>query len=97
MAETSHIIGPDEYLVMYTDGVTEEFSTAGEMFGDARVQCVVDETVRSYQARNKGNRPDAKTVLKAIDDAVLDFLDDDALADDLTLVVLKRLPGKSSS
>lgn len=91
IAETRHIIESNEFLVMYTDGVTEEFSPAGEMFGEPHLRQVIEEAIRGYATVHPGSTPDARTVLEAIDRAVVEFIGDDTPSDDLTLLVLKRL------
>jgi sigma-B regulation protein RsbU (phosphoserine phosphatase) len=81
LEEHSVFLEPGDYLIFYTDGVTEAFSVEGEIYGLERL-C---ETVR------KVGKPDlAQAVLDAIDNSVVDFVGDIALSDDLTLLVLYR-------
>jgi len=91
MDETRYLIEPDEFLVLYTDGVTEEFSPSGEMFGESRLKQVIAGTFQPYEARHPDYTPDASEVLKSIDEAVMDFCGAEVATDDLTLLVLKRL------
>ena len=66
----------DDYLVLYTDGVTEA-RRDGEMFGEQRLL----ETVADLRGRS------AQEVADGVRDAVLGF--SDKLRDDLQLVVLR--------
>jgi sigma-B regulation protein RsbU (phosphoserine phosphatase) len=63
-------------IVLYTDGVTEAMSPAGELFGERRLE----ELVRRQRASS------ADELETALRQAVLDFADGE-LQDDLTLVV----------
>lgn len=73
-------IAPDDVLVMYTDGVTESFSPAGEPFGDERLI----ETVR----KNKDHT--AAAVLASIEETLLRFREGQPPTDDLTILVIHR-------
>ncbi len=78
---------PQDFLVMYTDGVTEAFSAQGDFFGEERLHSTI-----KFAANAIDTPPadvDALVVLTAIDQAVTDFVGDLAPADDLTLLVLK--------
>jgi sigma-B regulation protein RsbU (phosphoserine phosphatase) len=75
----------DDFVIMYTDGVTEAFSPKGEIFGERRLLDTVFETVNS----DTDNGVDAQTLLERIDWAVSDFVDEASVSDDLTLVILK--------
>jgi serine phosphatase RsbU (regulator of sigma subunit) len=70
---------------MYTDGVTESFSPEGEIFGENRLFETILEAVNS----DPDHLVDAQTLLERIDWAVSDFVNEAAVADDLTLVILK--------
>ena len=41
-AEKEVMLGAGHRLVLYTDGVTEAFDNAGEMFGDARLAALAE-------------------------------------------------------
>jgi sigma-B regulation protein RsbU (phosphoserine phosphatase) len=71
---------PEDCLVFYTDGVTEAFSSAGEMFGEKRLR----ETI-VHQGR--GTMCD---LLQNIQKAVRDFTAGAPVSDDLTLLALKH-------
>jgi sigma-B regulation protein RsbU (phosphoserine phosphatase) len=77
-------IQPGERIVLYTDGITDAASPAGERFGDARLlrtiaeSCVADGT--------------AADTCRAVIQSVLAFQDSAQPADDLALLVFRRLP-----
>jgi sigma-B regulation protein RsbU (phosphoserine phosphatase) len=77
-------IEPGERIVLYTDGITDAASPAGERFGAGRFlrtiarSCVSDGT--------------AEDTRRAVIDSVLRFQRDAQPADDLALLVFRRLP-----
>ena len=71
-------IGPGDVLLLYTDGITEAFSPAGEEFGEARLI----ETLRACHDRCP------KALIDAILGAAREF-SQGALADDLTLIAAR--------
>lgn len=74
-------IGLGEQLILYTDGITDAAAPGGERFGDARLQSAI------------GARPgDASATCSHIIDSVLRFQAEADPADDLALLVLRRLP-----
>lgn len=75
-----------DYLIFYTDGVTEAFSSSGEMYGDERLE----ETVLEAGSDQPPGLNLAEAMLEAIDFSVIEFLDEAILSDDLTLMVLRR-------
>lgn len=69
----------DDLLVFYTDGYTEVFNEADEMFGDARLRdCVLQHADRS-----------PSQIISVIEDDIRDFLGDSEYGDDRTLVVIR--------
>lgn len=74
--EASVAVGPGDRIVLYTDGVTEAFDEAGEMFGEARLEDIL------LRCRSAG----ADEIEQAVTAAVLEHARD-GLQDDLTLVV----------
>jgi serine phosphatase RsbU (regulator of sigma subunit) len=79
-------LDPGDYLILYTDGVTEAFSPGGEMFGEAGlIETVLAEASSALESDS------AVEMLEAIDDTVSDFLEDSFPSDDLTLFVLRRI------
>lgn len=73
---------PGDKVVIYTDGITEAQSTAGEFFGRRRLR----EVVRANAARG------CAEVHAAVRAAVSEFTADAPQADDLTLVVIEYQP-----
>lgn len=70
---------PGDLLVCYTDGVTEAMNAEEEMFGEDRLEEVVERCTSG----------DADGVLEAVRRAVLEHTRDQPQYDDLTLLVLK--------
>jgi phosphoserine phosphatase RsbU/P len=80
MSENSIQIGRGEALFLYTDGLTEEFSEAGEIFGESRLLEVV-----------KGSASASATqLLDKVETQLNDFINFAPLTDDLTMLVVKR-------
>ena len=75
-------LSPGDVLVLYTDGVTEAFNTAHEMFGDERLA----EVVRAQATAS------AQELVEAIETAVTAFAGQAPQSDDLTLLVMRCLP-----
>jgi sigma-B regulation protein RsbU (phosphoserine phosphatase) len=73
-------VEPGDFVVFYTDGVTEAFAPEGAMYGEDRLHRTISES---------GNAT-ATDIVEAIDRSVDEFTDDEFISDDLTLVVLKR-------
>lgn len=74
-------LSPGDALVMYTDGVTEAESPQGEFFGEQRLVSII---------RSRKTQP-ARNILQSILAAVSKFTEGAPRADDIALVVLKRL------
>lgn len=75
-------IGPGERLLLYTDGITDARSPAGERFGEARLLAAIHGTCES----------DAVSTCRAVIQGVLEFQGEADPADDLAFLVLRRLP-----
>lgn len=75
---------PGDQLLLYTDGVTDSLAPSGESFGETRLL----ELVREYGK----SRP--HDLLEALDDALLDFRRGLAPFDDVTLLAVRREPGR---
>ena len=83
MRESSIDLLPGQTLLLYTDGVTEAFSPAGEIYEEARLLQVVS-----------GSRSgSAEALLDEIDAAVCAFIADAPISDDITLLAVRRLEG----
>ena len=82
--ERAFMLQPGEIIVMYTDGVTEVFDQDGREFGRAGLIDVINA--------NSGKR--SAEIAEAIRVAVSAYASPSHVFDDLTLVVIKRNPGK---
>lgn len=81
---TDHgVLAPGEYLVTYTDGVTEAFNTAGDAFGMERL-------IRWLAARPSFEAPEY--MVEGLFDEVRRFEADAPQADDTTVAVVFREP-----
>jgi sigma-B regulation protein RsbU (phosphoserine phosphatase) len=78
--KTEHIsFKPDDFLVLYTDGITEALNPYDEEFGESRL----------VQTIEKSKNLSANGIIDNILEAVVDFSHGHMQTDDLTLVVLK--------
>ena len=80
--ETEFQIQPGDSLVIFTDGVTEARNEAGEFFDDERLL----DTLKANTHKSAGE------ISQSIVNAVDRFTNGHPRTDDLTLVVIKRLP-----
>ena len=78
-------LSPGDVLVLYTDGVTEAFNPEHEMFGEERLA----EVVLAHATAS------AQELVEAIETAVTAFAGQAPQSDDLTLLVMRCLPGES--
>ena len=85
-------IGKGDFLILYTDGVTDAFSPQGDDFGEHRLHKAIADACQSVTAPESPGRLTAQLMLDAIDRQIVDFVADAVPSDDLTLLVLKRLP-----
>jgi sigma-B regulation protein RsbU (phosphoserine phosphatase) len=74
---------PGDSLIFYTDGVTEAMNATYQLFGEERLQAVITANPTAT----------AQAILDAIVEAVNTFTGGAPPTDDLTLFVVKRLPG----
>lgn len=72
---------PGDFLVLYTDGITEAENPAGEAFGVQRLQAILQNNV------NKN----ASAIIALIEKTCLQFIASPAPLDDITLVIARRL------
>ncbi|MCQ3938040.1 MAG: hypothetical protein DPW18_13465 [Chloroflexi bacterium] len=70
-------------LLLYTDGLTEAFSPHGELFGEARLMNVMN----ALQANS------ADEVLQVVEECLNDFVGAHPLADDLTMLAIRKHAG----
>jgi len=68
-------------LFLYTDGLTESFNHEGEFYGEGRLM----EAIRSAPC------PSASDLLDVVEKSLLNFVQDMPPADDLTMLVLRRI------
>jgi phosphoserine phosphatase RsbU/P len=79
-----HPLTPGDTVVLYSDGITEAFDRARQMYGTERLVEVV---------RTHAHRP-AADLLAAIIAAVRAFAGDAPQSDDITLLILRCLPAE---
>jgi serine phosphatase RsbU (regulator of sigma subunit) len=90
--EHSVQIEAGDYLVFYTDGVTEAFSPEGDMYGEERLEATIRGEADWVTDLNvEVTSGTAGEMLEAIDDSVCVFVGDSLPFDDLSLMVLRRL------
>ena len=68
-------------LLLYTDGLTEAFSPSGDLFGEGRLL----EAMASLSAGT------AEEVIQSIEECLNDFVDPLPLADDMTMLAIRRV------
>lgn len=73
-------LAPTEMLLGFTDGATEAFNTAGEIFDDEHLLAVV--RARRYH--------DAASLLEEVRSAIMNFVGAAPQADDITLLTVSR-------
>ena len=78
-AETM-VLGKEEKLFLYTDGVTEAFSKEDVPFGEKRLASVLEESISGT----------SDACLKRVEDAVSDFCEACEQSDDITLLVIAK-------
>jgi len=83
LEQRSVLLDPGDYLVLYTDGVTEAFSALGEQYETERLQAAVQASAGRS----------AQDMLQTIVQSVREFVGEATPSDDLTIMVLKRVPG----
>jgi sigma-B regulation protein RsbU (phosphoserine phosphatase) len=70
-----------DFVLLYTDGVTEANNTLGQEFGGQRVRRVL----------HKNHQAEAREMLKVLEQAINNFSGPAAPVDDVTMVIIKRL------
>lgn len=78
-----HVIdlAPDDCLLFYTDGVTENFAPDGEAFGEERLAQIVQTTASRGVVQLLGH----------LDDVLAEFREGAAPSDDVTFLAVRRL------
>jgi serine phosphatase RsbU (regulator of sigma subunit) len=77
-------LAPGDFLLLYTDGVTDALNLAGEAFGVERLCAALAAHMQTYAA------PTAPSLLTALELALDDFTGAAAPFDDLTLLIARR-------
>jgi serine phosphatase RsbU (regulator of sigma subunit)/putative methionine-R-sulfoxide reductase with GAF domain len=80
MEDRTITLEPDDFLLLYTDGLTEAFSPDNEIYGDERLQQML-ESAEAVTARG---------VLDLLEASVRQFMGPLPPADDLTMLGVKR-------
>lgn len=81
------VLDHGDLLVLYTDGITEAITEELNEFGRARLEAVVERTLREQPAAS------AKEICQAIVAAVEEFVGNMIQYDDMTLLIIKRTEG----
>ena len=74
-------LGSGDHIFLYTDGLTESFNLEGEFYGEDRLT----ESILTNQCSS------AHELMDVVEKALLDFVQDMPAADDLTMLVLRRV------
>jgi len=82
-------IGPGERLLLYTDGITDAADDRRERFGEERLAATAAED----NSAPAGHEATAGATVQGVIDAVLRFQGEADPADDIALLVLRRLVG----
>lgn len=81
LAQKTLTFSKDDTLFMYTDGLTEAFAPQGEQFGEERLAAVLKSArVQPVDA-----------LLSAVEERLNDFIGDEPLADDLTMMAIQKI------
>jgi serine phosphatase RsbU (regulator of sigma subunit) len=71
----------EDNILLYTDGLTESFNNDGEFFGEERLMEAIQANLCSS----------ASDLLDVVEKSLLNFVQDMPAADDLTMLVLRRV------
>jgi serine phosphatase RsbU (regulator of sigma subunit) len=82
LQEYSINLEPNDFLVLYTDGVTETFSPEGETFGEERLMVALKKYC---------NLP-SREIIDAIKSELSEYRKSTPVEDDLTIIVVRRTP-----
>ncbi|HLF75173.1 MAG TPA: GAF domain-containing protein, partial [Anaerolineales bacterium] len=72
---------PNDCILFYTDGLTESFNVDGEFYGEARLM----------EAIVANHCSSASELIDVVENSLLNFVQDMPPADDLTMLVLRRV------
>lgn len=82
LTEETLAIQPGDRLILHTDGITDAASRGGARFGLARFEGLAGRTASAS----------AEGTVRSVIESVLEFQGDAEPADDLALLVIRRLP-----
>ncbi len=71
----------DDSLLFYTDGLTKSYNIDGEFYGEKRLE----ESLRANSCSS------AHDLIDVVEKSLIDFVQDMPPADDLTMLVLRRV------
>jgi serine phosphatase RsbU (regulator of sigma subunit) len=74
-------LGKDDSILFYTDGLTESYDNDGEFYGEKRLE----------EALKANHCSSAHEMIDVVEKSLLDFVKDMPPADDLTMLVLRRV------
>ena len=74
-------LGKGDSILFYTDGLTKSFNIEGEFYGEGRLT----EAITANQCSS------AHELMDVVEKSLLDFVQDMPAADDLTMLVLRRV------
>jgi sigma-B regulation protein RsbU (phosphoserine phosphatase) len=75
------VLSPGDFVLFYTDGITDALNAAEEEFGEARLREVILKRCRGS----------AGEIVAAVEQSLWSFVGERTPEDDITLVLLKRL------
>ena len=74
-------LGKDDSLLFYTDGLTESYNIDGDFYGEERLE----------EALKANHCSSAHELIDVVEKSLLAFVQDMPPADDLTMLVLRRV------
>jgi len=83
----TYTLAPGDFLIAFTDGVTECFSPSGDPFGDDRLKISIE---------NNDGRPISQ-LLDAILEDLTNFKGSAATSDDITFLAVRHLPSPNAA
>ena len=81
MEERTISLESEDHVLFYTDGLTESFNMEGEFYGEDRLM----DAIKANQCAS------AHELMDIVEKSLLDFVQDMPPADDLTMLVLRRV------
>lgn len=90
-------MAPGDFLIFYTDGITEAFSKEETIFGEKRFRSLIEEVLSQPSPDTSTSRCNAQYLVEVIRQDLREFVGDRLPSDDVTLLVLHRLPIEKES